>query len=104
MHTPDVSGGDDPTEPGNPCGVLAPGGDTYWETVREATASLKICYNVRVVRNDNMPPKDEIQIFHAVLQVRAHGTNGGSGGSGSAIELDFGPPRDVLFLIPAKPQ
>lgn len=107
-----TSGGDDPTDPSGPCAVLpigqvgdvwegpkglAPGGDTYWDTVYGATASLKVCYDVRVRPNQTVPPKDEIQIFHAVLQVRA---NSGE----NPVELDFGPPRDVLFLIPAKPQ
>jgi hypothetical protein len=107
-----VSGGDDPTEPSEPCAVLpfsqvadvwegakglAPGGDTYWDTVRDATASLKVCYNLGVLRNQTILPKDDIQIFHAQLQVRAKNGN-------NPVELDFGPPRDVLFLIPAKPQ
>jgi hypothetical protein len=107
-----VSGGDDPTDPLQPCAVLpiarvkdawqgpkglTPGGDTYWDTVQDVNATLKICYNLKVIPNTTIAPKDEIQIFHGVLQVRAHSATG-------SFELDFGVPRDVLFLIPATPQ
>jgi hypothetical protein len=107
-----LSGGDDPTDPAKPCVVLAPqkvldawmgpkgmspGGDTYWDTVLAVLAQTKICYNVKVIDNTTIPQTDSVQVFHAVLQVRAK--NGKS-----PIELDFGAARDVLFLVPAKPQ
>lgn len=107
-----VSGGDDPTDPVSPCVVLpisqvadawtgpkglAPGGDTHWDTVKRANATMKVCYRLRVKRNTTVESEDDIQVFHAVLQVRAKNGN-------NSLELDFGKPRDVLFLIPAKPQ
>ena len=107
-----VSGGDDPTDPAQSCAVLpisrvkdwwqgpqglTPGGDTYWDTVQDVSASIKICYNLKVIPNTAILPKDDIQVFHAILQVRAQSAT-------SPFELDFGPPRDVLFLIPATPQ
>ena len=107
-----LGGGEDPSDPTSPCIVLAatdvldnysgpkgvdPWADGVWDTVVGSKAETKICFNVRVVPNTTIPATDKIQVYHAVLQVRAkNGT--------SKVELDFGPPRDVLFLIPAKPQ
>ena len=107
-----ASGGDDPVAPLKPCVILplssvldqwegpkgmAPGADFYYDTVTGVKATTKICYALRVKDNTTIPPGDQIQVFHAVLQVRA------KNGSSSA-ELDFGPPRDVIFLVPALPQ
>jgi len=106
------SGGDDPTDPPRPCAVipiqkvldgwtgakgLQSGGDTHWDTVIQTQASMKICFNVVVTDNVDVPQTDKVQVFRAVLQVRAkNGIN--------PIELDFGAPRNVLFLVPARPQ
>jgi hypothetical protein len=73
------------------------GPDLYADTVKAAPSGKKICFGIEVVPNTTIQPADHIQKFHAVLQVRAK--NGLS-----PKELDFGPPRDVLFLVPAKPQ
>jgi hypothetical protein len=76
---------------------LQPGADSHWDTVLGAQASMKICFNVVVTDNEQIPQTDKVQVFRATLQVRAkNGTN--------PIELDFGAPRNVLFLIPARPQ
>ncbi|MBI5537557.1 MAG: hypothetical protein HY898_32845 [Deltaproteobacteria bacterium] len=107
-----LSGGDDPTDPAHQCVLLSalqvkdgyvgpkgatPGMDGWNDTVMGVPVGTKICFNLKVVPNTTIPQLDHIQKFHAVLQVRArNGLN--------PVELDFGPPRDVLFLIPAKPQ
>ena len=107
-----TSGGDDPTVPGAPCVVLPiaqvadqwtgakgllPGGDTYWDTVHSVVPTTKICFNVVPIPNKLIKPTAVVQTFHAVLQVRA------KIGSGTT-EVDFGVPRDVLFIIPPAPQ
>jgi hypothetical protein len=108
----EVLPGGDPSDPNVVCAVLSSsqlqdawmgpkglttGVDGHADTVKAAASGIQICFRLQVVQNTTIEQQDHIQKFHAVLQVRArNGLN--------PVELDFGPPRDVLFLIPAKPQ
>jgi hypothetical protein len=112
VQSVEVLPGGDPSDPSVTCTVLpvskvldvwqGPKGDTkgadaHLDTVIGAAAGIHICFRLTVIPNTTIPAQDQIQKYHAVLQVRAkNGLN--------PIELDFGPPRDVLFLIPASPQ
>jgi len=105
------NGGDDPTDPGVPC-VTVPGQaladhwkgpkgleaapDTYNETVLGVVPTTKICFNVVPKPNTTVQPVNQAQVFHAVLQVRAR--------KSASSEIDLGEPRDVLFVVPPKPQ
>lgn len=78
---------------------ITPGSDALhlWDTVTAVRPPTKICF--RVVPQDNVvvPQTTQAQVFHAVLQVRAkNGQN--------PVEIDFGAPRDVLFVVPPLPQ
>ena len=105
------SGGDDPTEPGVPCFIVnsssladkwsgpkgyIQGGDTYNESVLDVVPTTKICFNVFPKMNVTVPPTDEAQVFRARLQVRARRS--------ADSEIDLGAPREVLFVVPPKPQ
>lgn len=105
------SGGDDPTEPGVPCFIVnsssladkwsgpkgwVQGGDTHNETVLDVVPTTKICFNVFPKMNVTVPATDEAQVFHAQLQVKARRSQDS--------EIDLGQPRDVLFVVPPKPQ
>ena len=105
------NGGDDPTDPGVPCIIvnsssladkwsgakgLASGGDTYNETVLGVVPTTKICFMVFPKMNTTVPQTDDAQVFHAVLQVKAKRS--------ATTEINLGAPRDVLFVVPPKPQ
>ncbi len=106
-----LSGGTDVTDPTNPnCVVLGPsqvadlysgpagivgGGDTVYETVKAVSPPTKICYTVAVKTNQIAQLNAQPRVFHAVLQVKAKNVSG---------ELDFGAPRDIIFVVPPLPQ
>lgn len=105
------NGGDDPTDPGVPCVIVpsqsladrwkGPKGleaaqDMFNESVLGVVPTTKICFNVFPKPNSTVPPAAEAQVFHAVLQVRAK--------KAANAEIDLGAPRDVLFVVPPKPQ
>jgi hypothetical protein len=107
-----ISGGDDPVDPTVPCIPLDPvkvqdfwegpkglqyGSDGYNDTVEQATSGKKICFNAVPIPNVSVPSTDSVQVFHAILQVRAKKTLTG-------LEIDFGAPRDLLFVVPPNPQ
>ncbi len=104
-------GGDDPTDPGVPCVIIpaqsladhwtGPKGllaapDMYNETVLGVVPTTKICFNITPKQNTTVPQTDQAQVFHAVLQVKAK--------KSANSEIDLGAPRDVLFVVPPKPQ
>ena len=105
-------GGQDVAQPTVPCLQLPPtkvtdkwtgpkgqtkGGDGFNETIKAVVPTTKICFSVVPTANTTIPATKGVQVFHAVLQLRAaKNTNGG--------EVDFGAPRDLLFVIPPSPQ
>lgn len=107
-----TSGGTDPTDPNVPCVTLNPADlvdawqgpkglvnvpDTYWDTVKKVVPPMKLCFDIVPSDNYSVPQLDVVQVYHAILQVKAkNGLN--------PIELNFGPPRDVLFVVPPAPQ
>lgn len=106
-----LAGGDDPTNPGESCVVLNEsqtldawdgpkgivlGGDSYWDTVKAVTPTTRICFEIVPTQNKTVPSAKAAQVFHAVLQVRAK--------VGKLGEVDFGAPRDVLFVVPPSAQ
>jgi hypothetical protein len=107
------SGGVDPIDPANPCIVadigkktldswtgakgLAFGPDGHAETVKGAEPDSKVCYLLEPIPNTTIPQQAGVQVFHALLQVKAKASK-------KSPEIDFGPPRDVLFVIPPLPQ
>ena len=73
------------------------GGDGFYEGVKAVVPTTKLCFSVVPTPNTTVPSIKTVQKFHAVLQLRAaKNTNGG--------EVDFGPPREMLFLVPPSPQ
>jgi hypothetical protein len=109
--TVSANGGSDPTEPGVACVIVTanqlddkwsgpkgylPVPDIYNETVRDVTPTTKICFAVEPKMNATVPPTNQAQVFHAVLQVRAKRGNG--------KEIDMGPPRDLMFVVPPRAQ
>lgn len=109
------SGGFDPNDTSLPCIVVNPGintADNYtgpkgehvgndgrYETVKGAVADTRVCFNVVPKQNTKFPPKDTVQIFHAVLQLKARANT-----STTTPELNFGVARDIVFVVPPKPQ
>jgi hypothetical protein len=65
--------------------------------VHNVVPTTKICFNVVPIQNNSLKPTDKVQVFHAVLQVRAKIGTGQN-------ESDFGTARDILFLVPPAPQ
>jgi hypothetical protein len=105
------NGGNDPTDPGVPCVTvvgakladkwkgpkgLVSGPDTYNETVLQVTPTTKICFTVTPKINSTVPQTTVAQVFHAVLQVKARRS--------AKDEINVGQPRDVMFVVPPKPQ
>jgi hypothetical protein len=105
------NGGEDPTDPGVDCIIVnsssiadkwsgpkgfVSGGDTYNETVLGVVPTTKICFNVFPKVNTTVVQTDDAQVFHAVLQVKAKRS--------ATTEIALGAPRDVLFVVPPKPQ
>lgn len=104
-------GADDPTDPGVPCWMvpsskladkwsgakgMVSGPDAWNETVLQVVPTTKICFDVVPKTNTTVPQTNVVQVFHAVLQVRAKKSD--------KSEINLGQPRDVLFVVPPKPQ
>ena len=105
------NGGDDPMDPGVPCVIvtgqqiadrwqgpkgLVPVPDIYNESVLGVVPTTKICFTVTPKINTVVAPTNEAQVFHAALQVKAKRS--------ANSEISLGVPRDVLFVVPPKPQ
>jgi hypothetical protein len=108
----ETSGGEDPTAPGVVCELIPLGkifdlwsgpkgvlqsGDTINETISGAKPTTRVCYKVIPKVNTEVEDTDKTQVYRATLQVRARANP-------NAPEINFGPPRELLFVVPPKPQ
>lgn len=106
------SGGEDPTAPGTLCELIPIGkvldlwsgpkgvlqtGDTISETISQAIPMTRVCYKITPQVNTTVPAKSKAQVFRARLQVRARANP-------NAPEINFGAPRELLFVVPPPTQ
>jgi hypothetical protein len=102
------SGGEDPTAPGVVCELIPLGklfdlwsgpkgvlqsGDTLNETISGAKPTTRVCYKVTPRVNTDVEATNKAQVYRATLQVRARANP-------NAPEINFGPPRELLFVVP----
>jgi hypothetical protein len=102
------SGGEDPTAPGTACALIPLGkildlwtgpkgvlqsGDTVAETIAGASPTTRVCYKIKPQVNTTVEATNKAQVYRAVLQVRARANP-------NAPEINFGPPRELLFVVP----
>ncbi|MCU0655557.1 MAG: hypothetical protein MUF64_09785 [Polyangiaceae bacterium] len=104
----EASGGEDPTAPGTFCELIPVGkvldlwsgpkgvlqsGDTLGETINGAKPLTRVCYRIKPQTNTTVEGTSAAQVYRATLQVRARPTI-------NAPEIDFGSPRELLFVVP----